>query len=41
MKVKDVGQFILHVELEGREELRGLVDLGASISLMPFSLFKK
>ena len=41
VKVKDPGQFILPVEFEGREELRGLVDLGSSISLMPFSLFKK
>src|ERR1044072_2068982 len=41
VKVKDPGQFILPVEFEGREELRGLVDLGASICLMPFSLFQK
>ena len=41
VKVKDPGQFMLPVEFEGREELRGLVDFGASISLMSFSLFKK
>ena len=41
VKVKDPRQFTFHVEFEGREEVRGLVNLGASISLMPLSLFKR
>src|ERR1044072_4132161 len=37
IKMKDPGKFMLPVEFEGREESNGLIDLGASINLMPLS----
>ena len=41
MKVKDPRSFILPVEFEGKEEVRALIDLDASVNLMPLSLFKR
>src|ERR1044072_4857852 len=42
VKVKDSGSFTLSVEFEGKEgEVRALTDLGASVNLMPLSLFKR
>ena len=39
-KEKDPGNFSLKCEI-GKERLRGLCDLGASINLMPLSIFKR
>ena len=41
IKVKDLGSFVLPVEFEGTEEVRALIDLGASVNLMPLYLFKR
>src|ERR1044072_7909508 len=41
VKMKDSGRFILPVEFEDREEANGLIDLGASVSLMPLSMFER
>ena len=42
VKVKDPGSFTLLVEFEGKEgEVRALTDLGASINLMPLSMFER
>ena len=39
-KMKDPGSFTLPVEFEGQEEVRALTDLGASVDLMPLSMFE-
>src|ERR1044072_4684248 len=41
VKVKDPGRFTLPVDFEGQEEVRALIDFGASIFLMPLSTFKR
>ena len=41
VKMKDPGKFMLSVEFEGKEESSGLIDLGASVNLMPLSMFEK
>src|ERR1044072_143622 len=41
VKMKDPGKFMLPVEFEDREESNGLVDLGASVNLMPLSMFER
>ncbi|XP_009587373.1 uncharacterized protein [Nicotiana tomentosiformis] len=40
-KLKDPGCFIISLEIEKHEVGRGLCDLGASINLMPLSVFKQ
>ena len=39
--MKDPGSFTLPVEFEGKEEVRVLCDLGASVSVMPLSMFER
>src|ERR1044072_166144 len=39
--MKDPGKFMPHVEFEGREESNGLIDPGASVNLMPISMFER
>src|ERR1044072_5034231 len=41
VKMKDPGKFMLPVEFEGKEESNGLIDLGASVNLMPLSMFER
>ena len=41
LKVKDPGKFMLPVEFEDKELSNGLIDLGASVSLMPLSMFER
>src|ERR1044072_2878963 len=41
VKMKDLGKFMLSVEFEGKEESSGLIDLGASVNLMPLSMFER
>src|ERR1044072_2555196 len=41
IKMKDPGSFTLPVEFEGQEEVRALIDLGASVNLMPLSMFER
>src|ERR1044072_8981733 len=40
-KMKDPGSFTLSVEFEGQEEVKALTDLGASVNLMPLSMFER
>src|ERR1044072_4307492 len=40
-KMKDPGSFTLPVEFEGQEEVKALTDLGASVNLMPLSMFER
>src|ERR1044072_2913059 len=40
-KLKDPGSFTLPVEFEGKEEVRALCDLGASVNVMPLSMFNR
>ncbi|XP_062118641.1 uncharacterized protein LOC133832293 [Humulus lupulus] len=40
-KLKDPGSFTIPCSIEGRDGGRALCDLGASINLMPMSIFKK
>src|ERR1044072_1790906 len=40
-KVKDPGRFALLVEFEGKGATSGLIDLGASVNLMPLSMFER
>src|ERR1044072_8522233 len=39
--MKDPGKFILPEEFEGKEETNGLFDLGASVNLMPLTMFER
>ncbi|XP_062117899.1 uncharacterized protein LOC133831554 [Humulus lupulus] len=39
-KLKDLGSFTIHCSIGGRDVGRALCDLGASINLMPMSIFK-
>jgi hypothetical protein len=39
--MKDPGSFTLPVEFEGQEEFKALTDLGASVNLMPLSMFER
>src|ERR1044072_523413 len=41
VKMKDPGKFMPPVEFEGKEESNGLIDLGASVNLMPLSMFER
>ncbi|XP_057432651.1 uncharacterized protein LOC130725440 [Lotus japonicus] len=41
VKMKDPGKFMLPVEFEGKGETKGLIDLGASVNLMPLSMFER
>ena len=41
VKIKDPGKFLLPVEFEGKEGTNGLIDLGASVNLMPLSMFER
>src|ERR1044072_107829 len=41
LKVKDPGKFMLHVEFVDRELSNGLIDLGASLSLIPLSMLER
>ena len=41
MKVKDPGSFCLEINFANKQTARGLLDLGASCSIMPFSIYKK
>ena len=41
VKMKDPGKFILHVEFEDKGETNGMIDLGASVNLMPLSMFER
>src|ERR1044072_207231 len=41
VKMKDPGRFLLPVEFEGKEGTNGLIDLGASVNLMPLSMFER
>src|ERR1044072_3579510 len=41
VKVKDPGRFTLPVEFEGQRDSSGLIDLGASVNLMPRSMFER
>src|ERR1044072_4894531 len=41
LKVKDPGRFALLVEFEGKGATSGLIDLGASVNLMPLSMFER
>nr|XP_009629166.1 uncharacterized protein LOC104119382 [Nicotiana tomentosiformis] len=40
-KLKDPGSFIIHVRIGEIDMVKELCDLGASINLMPLSVFKK
>src|ERR1044072_9089925 len=40
-KMKDPGSFTLPVEFERQEEVRALMDLGASVNLMPLPMFER
>ncbi|XP_060974658.1 uncharacterized protein LOC133039741 [Cannabis sativa] len=40
-KLKDTGSFTIPISIGGRDVGRALCDLGASINLMPMSIFKK
>ncbi|XP_062100445.1 uncharacterized protein LOC133806349 [Humulus lupulus] len=40
-KLKDPGSFIILISIGGKEVSKALCDLGASINLMPMSIFKK
>src|ERR1044072_4891098 len=39
--MKDPGKFMLPVEFEGKGETNGLIDLGASVNLMPLTMFER
>src|ERR1044072_9784813 len=39
--MKDPGSFTLPVEFEKQEEVKALTDLGASVNLMPLSMFER
>ena len=41
VKMKDPGKFMLPVEFEGKGETNGLIDLGASVNLMPLTMFER
>src|ERR1044072_1468424 len=41
VKMKDPWKFMLPVEFEGKEESNGLIDLGASVNLMPLSMVER
>src|ERR1044072_1707180 len=41
MKMKDPGKFMLPVEFEDKEESNRLIDLRASVNLMPLSMFER
>ena len=41
MKAKDPGRFFLDVNFANKHIAEGVVDLGASCSIMPFSIYKK
>src|ERR1044072_3191608 len=41
VKMKDPEKFMLPVEFEGKEESNGMIDLGASVNLMPLSMFER
>ena len=40
-KLKDPGSFNIMISLGGSKKVRGMLDLGASINLMPYSLFQE
>nr|GFC29298.1 reverse transcriptase domain-containing protein [Tanacetum cinerariifolium] len=40
-KLKDPGKFLIHCEFPGMDECLALADLGASINLMPLSVWKE
>ena len=40
-KLKDPGSFIIGVTIGGEGQVRAMLDLGASINLMPFTIYKK
>ena len=40
-KLKDPGSFIINITIGGEDQVRAMLDLGASINLMPFSIYRK
>ena len=40
-KLKDPGSFIINITIGNKQQVKAMLDLGSSINLMPFSLYKQ